>query len=233
MFRFIVCILLAFSYSVALASSCRPAVNSDEPQYMIGYGSLIEKTSRTHSAKGAFNAYPILVKGFERGWIQPAKITHLGIEFLGVVPKAKASFNAVYYRMNASDLEATDQREYGYCRVQVPQHQLVSLSGGLPTGEYWLYVTPKEKVQWPSEEYPIVQSYVDVVLTGCIHIGQEFHLSQFAEQCVTTTKGWSEHWINDRELPRRPWVHVPEALQIDHLLEVHAGKAWKHMQLKR
>lgn len=203
------------------------------PQYMIGYGSLINKASRTNSAKSAEDAYPIWVKGYERGWMQPALITQLGINFLGVRAKPGAAFNGVYYLMNQADLKATDAREQGYCRVEVSSVQLKSLNGTLPKGQYWLYVTPDQKVKLPTKRYPIVQSYVDVVLTGCIHIGQAFQLPNFAKQCITTTQGWSKHWINDRLLPRRPWVYVPDALVIDELLKANISHEWKQMKLQR
>jgi len=35
---------------------------------------------------------------------------------------------------------------------------------------------------------------------------------------LETTEGWSNYWLNDRELARRPWVHNPEADDVDKML---------------
>jgi hypothetical protein len=32
---------------------------------------------------------------------------------------------------------------------------------------------------------------------------------------VRTTDGWSKHWVNDRIYPRRPYIHQPNAWEID------------------
>jgi hypothetical protein len=40
----------------------------------------------------------------------------------------------------------------------------------------------------------------------------------FVEQCIRTTGGWSEHWVNDRIYPRRPFHYQPNAFVIDKYL---------------
>jgi hypothetical protein len=71
--------------------------------------------------------------------------------------------------------------------------------------QVWIYVT-KNPVP-ASSTNPIAQSYVDIVLRGCLTISQ-----QFAQEFITTTKGWhpaelchqdssssSSHKISNRE----------------------------------
>jgi len=36
--------------------------------------------------------------------------------------------------------------------------------------------------------------------------------------CLATTRDWSEHWVNDRIYPRRPFIYQPRSRQIDSLL---------------
>src|SRR6185503_4811911 len=82
----------------------------------------------------------------------------------------------------------------------------------------------------PEPKFPIVQSYVDVCLTGCIQIEGTYPLAQkiqltndgptftFSELFVESTIDWSTYWENDRLIPRRPFVHQPNAYAIDTLL---------------
>jgi hypothetical protein len=50
----------------------------------------------------------------------------------------------------------------------------------------------------------VLESYIDVVVEGALDYGQEF-----ARELLETTSDWSNCWLNDRELARRPWVHDP------------------------
>jgi hypothetical protein len=59
----------------------------------------------------------------------------------------------------------------------------------------------------------MLQSYVDVVLRGALRYGPDF-----AKELIQTTAGWSVFWLNDRELPRRPWVDTNDYQEIDSLL---------------
>ena len=60
----------------------------------------------------------------------------------------------------------------------------------------------------PSAPFPILQTYVDVCIAGCLE-----HDEKFAEMFVATTSGWSQYFLNDREVPRRPWVSSLPAQQ--------------------
>ena len=88
----------------------------------------------------------------------------------------------------------------------------------LAGGQAWIYVNGPDSIAPPSPRYPIVQSYVDIFVSGCLEQEERFALGGFARQCLATTAGWSEHWINDRLYPRRPFIHQPRAHQIDVLL---------------
>ena len=65
----------------------------------------------------------------------------------------------------------------------------------------------------PDIDFPILQTYIDVCLTGCLEFGEDF-----AEEFLETTFAWNQFWINDRVLARRPWVHCPNYAAIDELL---------------
>ena len=42
--------------------------------------------------------------------------------------------------------------------------------------------------------------------------------ASFSEECILTTDGWSEHWVNDRLYPRRPFIFQKNAGTIDKLI---------------
>eukprot|EP00930_Biecheleria_cincta_P083088 TRINITY_DN72717_c0_g1_i1.p1 TRINITY_DN72717_c0_g1~~TRINITY_DN72717_c0_g1_i1.p1 ORF type:complete len:856 (+),score=102.69 TRINITY_DN72717_c0_g1_i1:367-2568(+) len=60
----------------------------------------------------------------------------------------------------------------------------------------------------PSFEWPISQLFLDNVLSACLEdFGEDF-----CKELVDTTDSWvlpdgQCYWLNDRHLPRRPWVH--------------------------
>ncbi|GAB4224660.1 MAG: hypothetical protein Kow0076_7470 [Francisella sp.] len=115
--------------------NCRPPVNAKINNYVIGYGSLMNKDSRKITVPKANYAFPIIVKGFERLWAsrgEKSKAT-----FLLAVPNTGYLMNAIYYKADASDISATDLREATYCRVKVPTKDITPLGiKSLPQGDF-------------------------------------------------------------------------------------------------
>jgi hypothetical protein len=77
--------------------------------------------------------------------------------------------------------------------------------------QIWVYLPQTHRR--PSLRYPIAQTYVDIMLRGCLSISKEF-----AQEFLQTTKGWHlkddqhnndsdadehivVHWVNDRSRP--------------------------------
>jgi hypothetical protein len=200
---------------------CHPSPDAGQPQYVIGYGSLMQDESRKRTSPLAGPAHPVEVAGFRRGWIAKGSAVGFSTTYLGIVADPKSSVNAVIYGVDANELAATDRREAWYCRRHVRLAEIHTLEPAgfqVEPGQAWIYVNRPDMVAAPSARYPIVQSYVDVFLSGCLEQEQRFNLHDFAKQCVATTQGWSENWINDRIYPRRPFVFQPKAAAIDALL---------------
>lgn len=65
----------------------------------------------------------------------------------------------------------------------------------------------------PSVKHPILQTYVDVCVSGCLEHGDEF-----AREFIQTTFKWSPYWLNEREMARRPWLYQEQYMRIDKLL---------------
>lgn len=207
------------------AQICHPAVDSGKPQYTVGYGSLMEDASRRRTAPNTGEALPALVTGFERSFNARGSEVGFSTTFLGVTVVPEATMVSTVYRVfNASDIAATDAREDMYCRVSVQPAQIRMLDGSsVQSGQYWIYVNKPEAVKPATARFPIVQSYVDIFLTGCQQLGRRAIAFEgdLMRECIVTTKGWSEHWVNDRIFPRRPFFHQPNAGAIDMMLHKH------------
>ena len=198
--------------------TCHPVPKADTPQYIIGYGSLMEETSRQRSIPEATEVVPVRVQGFRRAWIAKGTAIGLSTTFLGVTKNSRSAMNAILFPVDR-DMARVDARENGYCRVPVTKSQIDTLDlSPVPDGEIWLYANKQQNMASPSAAYPIVQSYVDVFITGCLQIGEKFQLADFARECIGSTHGWSKQWVNDRIYPRRPFIYQPKSGEIDRLL---------------
>jgi hypothetical protein len=84
-------------------------------------------------------------------------------------------------------------------------------SYAIAASNVWVYITNTRVA--PTLDCPITQSYLDVVVTGCLEIGKDF-VAEF----VRTTDGWDGFWINDRDQPRYRRHISADAEHIDTLL---------------
>jgi len=189
--------------------------------YIFGYGSLVQIESRTRTVPSAFAAAPVIVKGISRGWYAQTGGVSLNPTYLGAVHQENATTNGVIYPVTPTELAANDAREIGYVREKIDAAAITRLDGGkVPSdAEFWFYASKEKK--FASAEHPIVQSYVDICIDGCLEIEAMYPLAaeyHFAEQFIQTCTDWKTPWINDRIYPYRPFIYVPRASKIDELL---------------
>lgn len=200
--------------------------------YIFGYGSLIEKSSRQQTTPKAEIAYPVKVKGFKRGWFARTGVIGFSTTFLGCIYDKESYVNGVIYEVSEQELKLTDNRELGYKRIQIKQDSLeLFVDSSLLNKEIciWIYISPflKNEIpvsRLPSSEFPLIQSYIDICLNGCLEIEDLYPKAKeenFAIQFIQLTDYWSTHWVNDRIYPRRPTQYVPRAYMIDSLLNEH------------
>jgi hypothetical protein len=133
----------------------------------------------------------------------------------------------VIFQVSQQQIDEFDQRETGYKRERIDQKNISMLDGSksAPEGDIWFYAN-KEK-RYASPEYPIVQSYVDICLNGCLEIEATYPLAkeaEFAETFLKTSTNWSKYWVNDRIYPRRAFIYVPNASKIDQLIQKVLGQ---------
>jgi len=175
----------------------------------------------------ALYVLPARVKGFARGWWARTGAVWFSTTFLGAIPDQSASMNGVVYAVSDEELARTNKREAGYMPTDITRS--VEILGGSfkPKGKVWMYANQFKnehdlKNSLPSPEFPIVQSYVDICLTGCLQIQQGFpEAGDFAAEFIQSTREWSKYWENDRAYPRRAPFAVPLAQDIDVLLNIH------------
>jgi cation transport regulator ChaC len=200
---------------------------SARPQYIFGYGSLVQRQSRMGTAAGAEFAYPVIVRGVSRGWFDQTGGPSWNPTYLGAVLEKDSVCNGVIFPVASAEFAAYGEREVGYQLTKIDPSQITMLDGSqtVPEADIWFYGNTEKR--FPSSEHPIVQSYVDVCLDGCLEIEGMYPLARqanFAEQFVKITSNWQPPWINDRIYPWRPSVCVPRASQIDTLIQKVLGK---------
>jgi Gamma-glutamyl cyclotransferase, AIG2-like len=217
--------LLFILFQPAFASDdclCHPSINLNRPQFIIAYGSLMEGNSKKATDNRSGENKPAWVEGYQRGWFSKGLSDGLSTTYLGVIKSKHAHFNGTLFSLpsSANAFKNYDAREKYYCRALVSPRAIHLLTGKkLPQGQFWIYELKPEFLSPPSTHYPIVQSYVDIFLAGCLEIEEKYHLRNFTAACVNTTSDWSPYWVNDRIYPRRPTVYQPRALIIDALLQ--------------
>ena len=207
--------------SAPVSGECNASPDSSRSQYIIGYGSLMQDESRKRTSPQAGPAYPVEIKGYRRGWFARGTAVGFGATYLGIRPDQKSHLNAVIYQVDQTELAATDRREMSYCRASVEASDIKALANEFvpdADAQTWIYVSMPQRAATPDSRHPIVQSYVDIFVSGCLEQEQRFGLAEFSQECLSTTTDWSEHWVNDRIYPRRPFIYQPRASQIDHLL---------------
>jgi hypothetical protein len=201
--------------------------------YVFGYGSLIERASRTRTNPDGVGAWPARVTGYQRGWFhQFANNVGSSCTYLGAVTKPGATINGVIYKVG--DFEKTKERETGYTADPV-KGAIEMLDGGAPwdRGEVYIFISNPEdisKTKEPTPAFPIVESYVDICINGCLEIEALYRTaSGFVQEFIQTTTGWNKYWVNDRLYPRRPFIYAPNASSIDQALQ--KGNVLQYVQL--
>jgi cation transport regulator ChaC len=176
--------------------------------YVFGYGSLINSDSRARTGSSGV-AIPARATGFQRAWNFVDR--EAGMTALGVVSREESVTNGTLVSIRAADLPLFDHREVGYTRTKLDRARVVGLNGQeAPDGSIWIYL-PNEP-GFPSNDNPIAKSYVDVVLAGCLELGESF-----AAEFVRTTTNWDYPWVDDRSTPRyvRSLQDVPPAKYVE------------------
>ena len=158
--------------------------------WFFGYGSLVNRD--THSYEGAL---PARLSGWRRAW----RHTPLRqIAYLTAVPAPGSVIEGLIAPVPGGDWAALDEREDAYDRVAAA-HQVEHTLPDSP--QIAVYAIPSGRHAPPSDEGPVLLSYLDVVLQGYLREFGESGVRRFVE----TTDGWEDAPIlDDRATPRYP-----------------------------
>jgi hypothetical protein len=176
----------------------------------------------------------VSLRNYQRGWNFRSNtgFTALGVEKCNTNndDDEPAVINGVLFRMPRSMLGAFDRREVGYDRVELTLEDLIIEEPPSNTNGFvfdkqehekiWIYVPQKAYCLEADEDHPILQSYVDTVLQGCLEWGGE----DMARQFIATTGNWSSFFLNDTPSSRRPWLFRKQYADIDRLLLQYADR---------
>ncbi|WP_342146370.1 hypothetical protein [Rickettsiella endosymbiont of Aleochara curtula] len=233
-FMFLVIVLFNQSAIAKDVCACHPSIDSQSRQFIIAYGSLMESNSKKATDNRSGENKPVWVEHYQRGWFSKGLSDGFSTTYLGVIKSKHAHFNGTIFNLPAANsFRNYDAREKYYCRVLVTPRDIHLLTGKkLPRGQFWIYELKPELLAPPSATYPIVESYVDIFLAGCLEIEEKYHLRNFATACVNTTSDWSLHWVNDRIYPRRPSLYQPRAATIDKLLQQQIPQFFQQIKLE-
>lgn len=209
--------------------------------YIFGYGSIINDESRLKTLgcscadDEAVAVYLSPEFGYFRSWCYRS---NTGFTALGLIPMNNQKYSSkicgiIFPVSNTEALNAFDEREQGYERVLV-NVKMVEINHNIgchaakarakelelflqsTNVNIWTYVPTLACLSSPDDEYPILQTYVDVCLRGCLAWGGEEYMKDF----IRSTYGWSDFFLNDALLSRRPWLHRPDYKAVDTSLEL-------------
>jgi len=218
-------------------------VISAQTMWIFGYGSLISQSSRDSTYVTNLPWKPVKVFGIGRGWWAPGTVTAgwAGIinqdeqtapTFLGAYFDNSSTINGVIFQVNSTAKAAFDVRELtgaGYTVITVPYTSITAYDGVPLTSSdtIYFYNVPADQLTLPTEEAPIVTSYIDIIMNSCLAIDAVLNPGyyNFSLDFVATTQGWSPYWVNDRLLPRRPWVYSPNSAIIDNILSQYINSS--------
>ncbi len=179
--------------------------------YLFGYGSLISKDSRCKTGITG-KSYVVRMKGLKRVWNINIKL--VPTTAVGVVKDENSICNGIIVEINENEIPKFDEREgKEYKRIKLDIKDVEFLGNDkFDNGIIWVYVPKKPGIA--DDKHPILQSYVDVIVSGCLEVNEAF-----AKEFVRTTYGWN-NWINDRSNPRYTrHLDYPNVKRIDKILQ--------------
>jgi len=196
--------------------------------FIFGFGSIINDESRQSTVPEAGDAIPVRISkefGYRRVWnfqSPSAKLTALGLVKI-INPSEQTTINGIIYSIEDDNIIKFDEREEGYTRLEIPIQYIENYNWlELPKHniKVWIYVPngkngiPGIGLAPPDKYYPILQTYLDIVIIGCLKYGIDY-----AVEFLYTTGWWNKYWLNDRQVPRRPWIFQKKYKEVDNIVD--------------
>lgn len=192
-----------------------------EKHMVLGYGSLLSKSSRERYSNIFTEGVPVTVAGFERAWV--TRSVQERQTYVGALAHFQSKLNAQLIPTLINP--ALQEREKDYRFVEVsPNHLDFHLHAGSDNtsleqllSQFTFWICETLACEPANEAFPVHQTYIDTCIAGCIEHGGEQEAARFIAQ----TSLWEHPRVNDRAKPQypRPAVVSSEiAAKIDKLL---------------
>ena len=197
---------------------CHPDFDDNKSQYIIGYGSLIYEVSKMNTDDTASTNYPIILSGYQRSWSVYGNLPGLNTIFLTVTYNASSSFNGVIYKtINIISYDIREYI-YCRLKVNETNLILLNDTSNILdiNRQIWIYISKRShdsnesksgtttttttttpsptttttiSTTIPSRRFPIVQSYVDIFIRGCLNISKTYKYfdDSYAKMCISST----------------------------------------------
>jgi len=177
------------------------------------------------------HTYAVRISNMKRGWyFRVSSTTPMTLPWTTLVCSDAPNFttNGILLPTTDDELSQLDLREKGYRRMTIDTKCIECLCKNkqIPkNATVYYYGLPSSEFALSDRDAPLLQSYIDTCLSGCIRIDSLLHTGStdypFTTEFLKTTQQWDKmrYWINDRVHPRRPHVFVPDADIIDQLLQ--------------
>ena len=183
-------------------------------QHFFGYGSLVNVS--THHTPWSTQATTL--KGWRRAWSNRTSVASLGtVVSLTAYPCQGCQIDGLLAVVpSQADWDVLAVREAGYDRIQLQAD--VFTPNASSNGDYYVYQTQPQNRGAAVDGHVILQSYIDAVLQGYLHVFGENGVQRF----IDTTDGWDGEIHNDRDKPKYPRSVVltdDERKFIDEVLE--------------
>lgn len=188
--------------------------NSKSTDFIFGYGSLVNRQTFTQ----AEDFYRVSVDGFIREWSHRTVTPFGQITALTLRRMEEKTVDGVAISFAARHLPKIDQREIGYVKEKIDGNCVDWKEQTRKHARLHVY-TSKGSGLLATAEFPILQSYIDVVMQGYLTVfGKEG-----AKRFIDSTLGWRGYILNDRDAPiypRHTKITDVERSIIDQLLEI-------------
>lgn len=169
-----------------------------------GYGSLVNADTVPSGTE--------VTPGKLRGWIREWKVCGTGENGVGrcaltVRQHAETEIWGVMAQEPRHRLDALEQREKRYDKVgRVGTAFRCDAADRPGPADLFLFRASPDHYRWGCEKHPVLQSYLDCVLSGYFKVWGEEGIDHF----LRTTDGWHVPVLPDREAP-----HYPRKIVLD------------------
>jgi hypothetical protein len=170
----------------------------------LGYGSLMNQSSREMYNNINSPCLPLKVEGWKRQWL--TRSIEEKQTYVGALKSQRCVINA--QAVPTAIDESLLRREVDYRFVEVHPDSIQFSEKVCPgtrhkINECRFYICESLLVEAPTKAFPVYQTYLDTCLAGCIEAGG----IKEAQSFMKSTYGWPSFGIiNDRDMPKYPRV---------------------------